>query len=76
MNDDFNTPVALSVLFQLSHEINKTNSAELAFTLKHLASILGLCKRPQSLFTSRLAEAEKETIENLIQERLHSKRRA
>src|SRR5690606_16405446 len=28
MNDDFNTPVALSVLFQLSHEINKNNNSK------------------------------------------------
>lgn len=42
MNDDFNTPIALSVLFQLSHEINKSKSPLLAATLRHLAGILGL----------------------------------
>lgn len=74
MNDDFNTPVALSVLFQLSHEINKTHSTELAFTLKHLASILGLLQTtPGAFLQGQLAEAEKETIENLIQERLQAR---
>ena len=33
MNDDFNTPIALSVLFQLSHEVNKEKSPQLAYTL-------------------------------------------
>ena len=50
MNDDFNTPIALSVLFQLSHEINKSKSAQLAATLKHLAGILGLLQDTPAAF--------------------------
>ena len=74
MNDDFNTPVALSVLFQLSHEINKTNSAQLAFTLKHLASLLGLLQSSSETFLQAgLKEDEKEWIELLIQERLQAR---
>ncbi len=43
MDDDFNTPEALAVLFQLSREVNKTHSSILAATLKHLATrILGI----------------------------------
>lgn len=74
MNDDFNTPVALSVLFQLSREVNKTNSPQLAFTLKHLASILGLLQiAPESFLQAGFEGDEKEGIERLIQERLRAR---
>ncbi|CDZ79127.1 Cysteine--tRNA ligase [Legionella massiliensis] len=74
MNDDFNTPVALSVLFQLSREVNKTNSIQLAFTLKHLAGILGLLQiDPESFLQSGLKENEKDEIERLIEERLRAR---
>ncbi len=48
MDDDFNTPVALSVLFDLARELNKTKDTDprqaqtLAATLKQLAGLLGL----------------------------------
>ncbi|MBA2656208.1 MAG: cysteine--tRNA ligase [Tatlockia sp.] len=74
MNDDFNTPIALSVLFQLSHEVNKTNSPTLAYTLKHLASMLGfLQSSPESFLQSGLQEDEKTQIEILIQQRLQAR---
>ncbi|HAU0996332.1 TPA: cysteine--tRNA ligase [Legionella pneumophila] len=74
MNDDFNTPVALSVLFQLAHEVNKSNSPALAQTLKNLAGILGfLQKDPESFLQSGLAEEEKLVIEQLIAERLQAR---
>ncbi|HAT8179333.1 TPA: cysteine--tRNA ligase [Legionella pneumophila] len=74
MNDDFNTPVALSVLFQLAHEVNKSNSPVLANTLKNLAGILGvLQKDPESFLQSGLPEEEKLAIEQLIAERLQAR---
>lgn len=74
MNDDFNTPVALSVLFQLSHEVNKTNSAPLAFTLKQLASVLGLLQSaPEVFLQAGLKGDERDSIEKLIQERLQAR---
>ncbi|MBA2653214.1 MAG: cysteine--tRNA ligase [Tatlockia sp.] len=75
MNDDFNTPIALSVLFQLSHEVNKTNSSQLAYTLKHLASMLGLLQSsPESFLQAGLEDEEKSQIENFIQERLQARK--
>ncbi|KTD67388.1 cysteine tRNA synthetase [Legionella steelei] len=74
MNDDFNTPVALSVLFQLSHEVNKNRSSILANTLKHLAGILGLLQEdPASFLQSGFAEEDKTEIEQLIAERLQAR---
>lgn len=74
MNDDFNTPVALSVLFQLSHDVNKTKSPELAATLKFLAGTLGLLQEPPEAFLqSGLAEDSSVTINKLIEERLQAR---
>ena len=48
MDDDFNTPEAVSVLFDLAHEINRTRAADpdraraLAATLRSLGGVLGL----------------------------------
>ncbi|KTD67639.1 cysteine tRNA synthetase [Legionella santicrucis] len=74
MNDDFNTPVALSVLFQLSHEVNKSNSPILAATLKYLGNIMGLLQTdPSSFLQSGLDDEDKASIEQLINERLQAR---
>ena len=70
MDDDFNTPVALSVLFDLSREINKTNDIKLAATLKQLAGTLGLLQgSPVEFFKIGVNENEQSRIEQLIAER-------
>ncbi|ANJ72766.1 cysteine--tRNA ligase [Ralstonia insidiosa] len=50
MNDDFNTPVAVSVLFELASEVNKTRSPELANQLAALAGVMGLLGRDPHAF--------------------------
>jgi cysteinyl-tRNA synthetase len=45
MNDDMNTPVAVSVLFDMANEVNRTGDAGLASRLKALAKVLGLLGR-------------------------------
>ena len=50
MDDDFNTPEAVAVLFDLVNEINKSKSAEAARLLKSLAGVLGLLQRDASEF--------------------------
>lgn len=74
MNDDFNTPEALAVLFDLAHEINvektvDTNSAEvLAATLRYLANSLGfLTSTPEAFLQGHLTH--KAVIEDLLQKR-------
>ena len=48
MDDDFNTPEAISVLFDLAHEVNRARESEperaqsLAGTLRRLGDVLGL----------------------------------
>lgn len=45
MDDDFNTPEAMAVLFDLANELNKTKSEETAKLLKNLAGVVGLLQR-------------------------------
>jgi cysteinyl-tRNA synthetase len=72
MNDDFNTPEAVAVLFDLANELNKTRSARDAALLKSLAGILGLLQRKPEQFLQALPAGEGLTpqrIEALIAER-------
>jgi cysteinyl-tRNA synthetase len=45
MNDDFNTPVAVAVLFELASELNRTRSVATAALLKGLADTLGVLQQ-------------------------------
>jgi cysteinyl-tRNA synthetase len=56
MNDDFNTPEAVAVLFELANELNRSHSSDTAKLLKSLASTLGLLQRsPKDFFHGNLA---------------------
>lgn len=48
MLDDFNTPIAISVLFDSANDLNKTKSPILARQLKALAGTIGLLQRSPS----------------------------
>jgi cysteinyl-tRNA synthetase len=50
MNDDFNTPIAISILFDLANEVNKTKSPILARQLRGLAGTIALLQRPPQEF--------------------------
>ncbi len=45
MNEDFNTPGAVAVLFELANEANRTRSLDAAALLKGLAATLGLLQQ-------------------------------
>jgi cysteinyl-tRNA synthetase len=45
MDDDFNTPEAMAVLFELANEVNRGQSPEAASQLKALSNVLGLLQR-------------------------------
>jgi cysteinyl-tRNA synthetase len=45
MNDDFNTPIAVAILFDLAGEVNRGRSADAAALLKGLAATLGLLQQ-------------------------------
>ncbi|MCW5298475.1 cysteine--tRNA ligase [Herbaspirillum lusitanum] len=50
MNDDFNTPMAVAVLFDLANEVNKSKSPVQAGQLRALAAVIGLLERPAEAF--------------------------
>jgi len=58
MDDDFNTPEAVAVLFDLANEVNKSNSLQLAAQLKALGGVLGLLQRDPAEFLQGGANAD------------------
>ncbi|WP_334188445.1 DALR domain-containing protein, partial [Noviherbaspirillum sp.] len=50
MNDDFNSPIGMAVLFDLANEINRTKSPALARQLKQLGATIGLLQRDPQEF--------------------------
>jgi cysteinyl-tRNA synthetase len=50
MDDDFNTPEALAVLFDLANEVNKEKSLASAVLLKSLGAVLGILQRDADAF--------------------------
>ena len=74
MNDDFNTPLAVAVLFELTNEINKTKSAALARQLVGLAGIVGLLQRPaQQFLHAGLANGEDDGMETFVVEQINAR---
>ncbi|MDG2914376.1 cysteine--tRNA ligase [Bisgaard Taxon 10/6] len=76
MDDDFNTPGALAVLFELAREINKLKTEDqakanrLASRLKQLAAVLGLLEQdPETFLQGDAATDEVSKIEALIKRR-------
>jgi cysteinyl-tRNA synthetase len=58
MDDDFNTPEAVAVLFDLANDLNKTKSTETAQLLKNLAGVIGLLQRNPEDFLQGETTAE------------------
>lgn len=85
MDDDFNTPQALAILFELAREINRlnalthenTSAAALATTLKRLGNVLGLFEQPVDDFLKTnkgISFTEQSDIEKLVNLRSEARR--
>ena len=85
MDDDFNTPEAIAVLFELAREVNKARTdkpeeaAGLAAVLKDLGGIIGLLEAdPEEFLKGGVSEQDyglsAEAIEILIQQRLDARK--
>jgi cysteinyl-tRNA synthetase len=73
MDDDFNTPEAIAVLFDLANEANKTKDASTTNLLKSLSGVLGLLQRnPDEFLQGEVSQAL--DVEALIQARLAAKK--
>lgn len=72
MDDDFNTPEALAVLFDLVREINRLRSedfdkaCELASMLRNLSGVLGILQQVPAFLLQTVTDEERKQIENLI----------
>jgi cysteinyl-tRNA synthetase len=74
MNDDFNTALAVSVLFDLAAEVNRTRSAAHARQLKALGGVLGLLQRsPREFLRGGEPDGEAARFEALIAQRAAAK---
>jgi cysteinyl-tRNA synthetase len=73
MNDDLNTPEALSILFGLAKSINSTQDAQdqsmYASTMKELGKVLGLLNDSSEAFLQYGANLTDEEISQKIEER-------
>jgi cysteinyl-tRNA synthetase len=58
MDDDFNTPEAVAVMFELANEINRSRSTSAAALLKSLAATLGLLQRDPQAYLQATLENE------------------
>ena len=77
MDDDFNTPVAIAVLFDLVRDLNKASGDEqaaLAGQLRFLGGVLGCLQSDPQSFLQSGAGDETEWIEEMIQKRLEAKK--
>ena len=76
MDDDFNTALAVSVLFELATEINRTGSPELVRQLLGLGRILNILGMEPEKFLQGGEESggEAERIEGLIADRAAAKK--
>lgn len=74
MDEDFGTPEAVAVLFELAGEVNRTRSAEAAGLLKALAGCLGLLQGdPQAFLRAGATALDEPSIEALIAARAAAK---
>ena len=74
MDEDFGTPEAIAVLFELAGEVNKTRSAELAGLLKSLGACLGLLQSDAAAYLQAGAGLDDAQIQQLIAARADAKK--
>jgi cysteinyl-tRNA synthetase len=74
MNDDFNTPAALAVLFELASDVNRSRDAVAAAALKNLAATLGFLQQEPRAYLQGGAALDPVAIEARIAARALAKR--
>lgn len=73
MDEDFGTPEAVAVLFELAAEVNRTQSAQLSGLLKSLGAVLGLLQSHPQDFLQAGSEVDEDQIQSLIEARAAAK---
>jgi cysteinyl-tRNA synthetase len=74
MDEDFGTPEAVAVLFELASEVNRNQSAERAGLLKALGGVLGLLQSDPTTYLQSGAGLDEAAIQTQIQARADAKK--
>ncbi len=69
MDDDFNTPIAVSVLFDLAAEVNRDKSPATALLLKQLGGVLGVLQQAPRQFLQGGGASDEAAIQAQIDAR-------
>ncbi len=73
MNDDFGTPEAVAILFELAGELNRTRAPQTASLLRNLGATLGLLTQSPRAYLQGGAALDEALIEARIAERAAAK---
>ncbi len=74
MDEDFGTPEAVAVLFELAGEVNRSGSAKRAGLLKSLGGLLGLLQTDPTVYLQAGAGLDEAAIQAQIQARADAKK--
>jgi cysteinyl-tRNA synthetase len=74
MDEDFGTPEAVAVLFELASEVNRSGSSERAGLLKALGGLLGLLQTDPTVYLQAGAGLDESAIQAQIQARADAKK--
>ncbi|MBD8050629.1 cysteine--tRNA ligase [Limnohabitans radicicola] len=74
MDEDFGTPEAVAVLFELASEVNRSQSTERAGLLKALGGVLGLLQSDPTTYLQSGAGLDEAAIQAQIQARADAKK--
>jgi cysteinyl-tRNA synthetase len=74
MDEDFGTPEAVAVLFELASEVNRSGSTERAGLLKALGGLLGLLQTDPTTYLQSGAGLDEAAIQAQIQARADAKK--
>jgi len=73
MNEDFNTPLALAVLFELASELNRNRSPQTAAVLRWLGATLGILQQEARAYLQGGSAVDEVAVESLIAARAAAK---
>ena len=73
MDQDFGTPEAVAVLFDLASEVNRSRSPQMAGLLRALGGVLGLLQSPPEVFLRAGSSVDTAHIDALIAQRQAAK---
>jgi cysteinyl-tRNA synthetase len=74
MDEDFNAPAAIAVLFELASEVNRNRREDQARLLRALGGTLGLLQEPPQAFLQAGAGIAEAEIQSMIEARSQAKR--